>query len=76
MRARSVPLAHSALRGAPPGLRVTPGALGEWLGGRRQGEEVSPAPLWAPLGYLEHSPKPPRARKFTGEQAPGELGGA
>lgn len=52
-------------------MRVTPGALGEWLDGRRQGEEVSLAPLWAPLGYLEHSPEPPRARKFTGEQAQG-----
>lgn len=62
-------------RGLPPGLRVTPGAPGEGMSGRRQGDGVNPAPLWAPLGYLEHSPKPPRARKFTREQTQGELGG-
>lgn len=69
MRVRSVPLALSALRGVAPGLRVTQGALGEGLGRRRQGDRVNPAPLRAPLGYLAHSPEPPRARKFTPEQA-------
>ena len=36
MRARSVPLLPSALRGAPASYRVTPGTLGEGLGGGRQ----------------------------------------
>lgn len=29
-----------------------------------------------PPGYLAHSPKPPRARKFTREQTQGQLGGS
>lgn len=76
MRARSVPLVPSALRGAPASYRVTPGTLGEGLGGGRQEERIDPAPLRAPPGYLGLFPKPLRARKFTPEQAEGEVGGA
>lgn len=76
VRARSVPLAPFASRGAPPSSRVAPGALGEGLGARRQGEGVGLAPPRAPPGYLGRTSKPPRARKFTREQAQGELGGA
>lgn len=59
VRARSVPLAPSALRWAPPCSRVTPGILGrdaEW-----QGEGVHP--LWAPPGYLQRSSKATAGQK-------------
>lgn len=48
MRARRVPLAPSSLRGASPPSRVTPGTLGEGLGGGRQGEGV----VWRLCGPL------------------------
>lgn len=76
MRARSVPLAPFAWSRAPPSSRVARGALGEGLGHQRQGEGVGLAPLRALLGYPGRTSKPQRARKFTPEQAQGEIGGA
>lgn len=69
VRARSVPLAPSALRRAPPCSRVTPGALGEELSGREK--RVTPCGPFP--ATCNAPPKPPRARKFTREQAQGEL---
>lgn len=69
VRARSVPLAPSALRWAPPCSRVTPGILGEMLSGRERGFTLC-GPL---LATCNAPPKPLRARKFTREQAQGEL---
>lgn len=48
MRARGVPLVPSAVRRAPASSWVTPGTLGEGLGGGRQ-EEGSARRLSGPL---------------------------